>query len=216
VRRSLALIAVAAAVAAAAAVVVSGMSSGGGAGASTSQSAGPAGALPSGHPSIGAPGAAPVADDNPSASASTSPVAEVGSKRGENSSDVQALLDQGDAYFMQEHLDLAEQAYSQALARQPGNPAAQVGLAMVWHARGASKRAEKALKAVLAAHPDDQDAHYSLAIVLFSAGRTDLAKQEWQKAADIDPTSVTGRRSQSFVDLIDGHESAAPEAGAGN
>jgi len=215
VRRSLALIAVAAAVAAAAAVVVSGMSSGEGPAASTSQAGGPTGALPSGHPSIGMPGAGTIADDSPSASASTSP-AGVGSTRGEDSGDVQALLDKGDAYFMQERLELAEQAYSQALTRQPGNPAAQVGLAMVWHARGASKRAEKALKAVLAAHPDDQDAHYSLAIVLFSAGRTDLAKQEWQKAADIDPTSVTGRRSQSFVDLIDGHESAAPEAGAGN
>jgi cytochrome c-type biogenesis protein CcmH/NrfG len=65
---------------------------------------------------------------------------------------------------------------------------------------------------VLKAHPDDQDAHYTLAIVYFSAGRVDEAKQEWQTAAGIDPTSTTGRRSQSFVDLLEDNKSAAPSA----
>ena len=65
---------------------------------------------------------------------------------------------------------------------------------------------------MLAAHPDDQDAHYSLAIVYFSGGRVDEAKQEWQTAARIDPSTTTGRRSQSFVDLLEGHESAPPSA----
>jgi Tfp pilus assembly protein PilF len=84
---------------------------------------------------------------------------------------------------------------------------------MVWHAQGDSKRAKRALTDVIKDHPDDQDAHYSLAIVYFSDGRTEQARREWQTAARIDPASVTGRRSQSFVDLIDGNESAAPEAG---
>jgi Tfp pilus assembly protein PilF len=89
---------------------------------------------------------------------------------------------------------------------------AQVGLAMVWHAQGDSKRAEKALHRVLKDHPNDQDAHYSLAIVCFSAGRIDEAKEQWETAAGIDPRSTTGRRSQSFVDLLDDQQSGAPEA----
>ena len=113
---------------------------------------------------------------------------------------------------MRQHLQQAERAYTQALARDPESAAAQVGLAMVWHAEGESRRAETALTGVLEAHPDDQDAHYSLAIVYFSAGRVDEAKQEWQTAARIDPTTTTGRRSQSFVDLLEDQESAAPAA----
>jgi cytochrome c-type biogenesis protein CcmH/NrfG len=206
VRRSLALIAVAAAVAAAAAVVVAGMSSGDG--ASTGQPAGTAGALPSGHPTIAA------ADDpTPAATTAGAAIAQLEDESDEEPGDVQALLDLGNAYFMRQHLQQAEQAYSQALAQEPGNTTAQVGLAMVWHAQGDSRRAEKTLKALIKAHPDDQDAHYSLAIVCFSGGRTGQARQEWQTAARIDPASVTGRRSQSFVDLIDGNESAPPEAG---
>jgi Tfp pilus assembly protein PilF len=83
---------------------------------------------------------------------------------------------------------------------------------MVWHAEGDSKRAETALAEVVEAHPDDQEAHYSLAIVYFSAGRVDEAKQEWQTAARIDPLTTTGRRSQSFVDLLEDQKSAAPAA----
>jgi cytochrome c-type biogenesis protein CcmH/NrfG len=219
VRRSLALIAVAAAVAAAAVVVVAGMSAGDGAGAATGQQAdaggtlpspGATGALPSGHPSIAAPEAG---DPTPAVTVSSSAIARLEDESSEDPGNMQVLLDLGNAYFMRQHLQQAEAAFSRALAQEPDSTAAQVGLAMVWHAQGDSKRAEKALTAVIETHPDDQDAHYSLAIVYFSGGHTDKARQEWETAARIDPASVTGRRSQSFVDLIDGNESAAPEAG---
>ena len=111
---------------------------------------------------------------------------------------------------MAQRLQQAERAYSQARALAPDNAKAQVGLAMVWHAQGDSKRAESMLRAVLEEHPDDQDAHYSLAIVCFSTGRVDEAKEQWQTAAGIDPRSTTGRRSQSFVDLLEDQQSGAP------
>ncbi len=113
---------------------------------------------------------------------------------------------------MAQRLQQAERAYSQARALAPDNAAAQVGLAMVRHAQGDSKRAESMLRAVIEEHPDDQDAHYSLAIVCFSAGRVDEAKEQWQTAAGIDPRSLTGRRSQSFVDLLEDQQSGAPAA----
>ena len=113
---------------------------------------------------------------------------------------------------MSQRLQQSEQSYSEALAQEPGNAAAQVGLALVWHAQGDSKRAETALQAVLDAHPGDQEAHYSLAIVYFSTGRVGDAKAQWEKAARIDPESTTGRRSQSFVDLLEDQESGSPQA----
>jgi cytochrome c-type biogenesis protein CcmH/NrfG len=114
---------------------------------------------------------------------------------------------------MAQRLDDAEGMYAEALAIEPDSAAAQVGLAMVTQARGDSRRAEKALRAVLEEHPDDQEAHYWLAIVFFSDGEIDAAREQWQAAARVDPKSVTGRRSQSFVDLLeDGGQSDSPHA----
>ena len=215
-RRSLALIAVAAAVAVAAVIVVAGMNSGGGdaAGASGGASAGTSGAtdtLPSGHPSVAVDQEQPVADTDADAD-SSDPVALLEKRRAKDPTDVGVLLDLGKAYFMRQRLQQAERAYSDALAQEPGSAMAQVGLAMVWHAKGDSKRAETALLQVLDAHPDDQEAHYSLAIVYFSAGRVGEAKAQWETAARIDPASITGRRSQSFVDLLEDQRSSSPSA----
>ena len=209
-RRSLAFIAVGLAVAAAAAVVIAGMSSGGGetAGASGEPATG---ALPSGHPSVAADqdGSEPeIVSDADSGDA----ISLLEARRAKDPDDVAVLLDLGSAYFMAQRLTQAEQAYSEVLDLEPDSAAAQVGLAMVWHAQGDSKRAETALRAVIKEHPDDQDAHYSLAIVYFSTGRIDEAKDRWETAARIDPKSTTGRRSQSFVDLLEDQQSSSPEA----
>ena len=207
----MALFAVGVAVAVAAAVVVVGMNSGGG------DSAGAAGdpatgSLPSGHPSVAADQDTTGRTDGDADAVSGATIAKLERRRAKDPSDLAVLLDLGNAYFMDQRLTQAERAYDDALAREPGNATAQVGLAMVWHAEGDSKRAETALRSVLAAHPDDQDAHYSLAIVYFSSGRVADAKTQWQAAARIDPTSTTGRRSQSFVDLLEDQQSSSPEA----
>jgi tetratricopeptide (TPR) repeat protein len=209
VRRSLALIAVGVAVAAAAAVVIAGMSSGGEtAGAGTGTAGGP---LPSGHPSV-------TSDDmgtDGQADGAGEPSDDIGrleALRDEDPGDVAVLLDLGEAYFMAERLDEAERTYTEALGAEPKSVAAQVGLAMVVQARGDSRRAEKALRAILEEHPDDQDAHYWLAIVFFSDGEIDAAREQWRAAARIDPESVTGRRSQSFVDLLEDGQSDSPHA----
>jgi cytochrome c-type biogenesis protein CcmH/NrfG len=219
VRRSLALIAVGVAVAGAAAVILVGMSTGGGesAGASGDPAAG---GLPSGHPSVAAD------HDDPEAQATHAEgdaggggdadpgddIAQLEKRRRQDPGDVAVLLDLGNAYFMAQRLQQAERAYSQARALAPDSAMAQVGLAMVRHAQGDSKRAESMLRAVIEEHPDDQDAHYSLAIVCFSTGRVDEAKEQWQAAAGIDPLSTTGRRSQSFVDLLEDQQSSTPAA----
>ena len=75
-------------------------------------------------------------------------------KRAEDPDDVAVLLDLGDAYFMAP-APAAGRARVRAGARtrSPDNATAQVGLAMVWHAEGDSKRAETALRRVLEGAP---------------------------------------------------------------
>ena len=200
-RRSLALIAVGAAVAVAAVVVVAGMTSGDdGAAAGTATET-----LPSGHPSVAAE-SKPAEDPAPDAGVEDT-IARLEGQRAEDPADMDVLVKLGEAYFMGQRLQLARQAYDEVIQQDPDNAAAQVGLAMVLHAKGESGRAEKSLRAVLDAHPDNQAAHYSLAIIHFSAGRVGEAKSEWQTAARLDPNSTTGRRSQSFVDLLEGQDS---------
>ena len=196
----------------AAVIVVAGMTSGDGgeaSGAAAGAGGAATGALPSGHPSI-APEGEPTAAPTTEADAGGT-IADLEKQRAKDPADVNVLLDLGEAYFLGQRLQQAERAYNEVIAQEPDNAAAQVGLAMVWHARGDSKRAETALRAVLKAHPDDQAAHYTLAIVYFSSGRVGEAKAEWQTAAKVDPSSTTGKRSQSFVDLLEDQASSAPE-----
>jgi cytochrome c-type biogenesis protein CcmH/NrfG len=194
----------------AAAVVIAGTSTGGGDTAGLGTSAG-SGTLPSGHPSIASDdtGAAGQADDD---GAADDDVARLEALRAEDPDDVAVLLDLGEAYFVAQRLDDAERIYTEALGAEPDSAAAQVGLAMIVHARGDSRAAEKALRAVLEEYPDHQDAHYWLAIVFFSDGEIDAAREQWQSAARLDPESVIGRRSQSFVDLLEDGQSTSPHA----
>jgi cytochrome c-type biogenesis protein CcmH/NrfG len=210
--------AVGVAVAVAAAVIVVGMSSGGGESAGASGDPAAGGGLPSGHPSVaadqdqpGTHGTDGDADEDGDAD-SGDEIARLEERRRQDPGDVAVLLDLGSAYFMAQRLQQAERAYAQARDLAPDSTTAQVGLAMVWHAQGDSRRAESMLRTVIEEHPNDQDAHYSLAIVCFSTGRVDEAKKQWQTAAGIDPRSTTGRRSQSFVDLLEDQQSGAPAA----
>jgi cytochrome c-type biogenesis protein CcmH/NrfG len=204
-------------VAVAAVVIVAGMSSGGAESAGAPEPAA-GGGLPSGHPTVAVdqdePGTqgmdADAGEDGDADSGED--IAHLEERRRQDPGDVAVLLELGDAYFMAQRLQQAERAYAQARALAPDNAVAQVGMAMVRHAQGDSKQAESMLRAVIEEHPDDQDAHYSLAIVCFSSGRVDEAKEQWQTAAGIDPRSVTGRRSQSFVDLLEDQQSGAPAA----
>ena len=151
-RRTQAFIAVGVAVAVAAAVVVVGMNSGGG------EAAGAAGELPPQRPPALSRRAIPPWPSTrsnrsppPTRTGTRIPAIRSRSSRqrsAKDPTDVAVLLDLGKAYFMSQRLQQAEQAYSERLAQEPDNAMAQVGLALVWQAKGDSKRAETALHAV--------------------------------------------------------------------
>jgi Tfp pilus assembly protein PilF len=127
---------------------------------------------------------------------------------------VTVLLDLGNDYYIAQRYRDAGQAFREALGLRPKDIAAQIRLAMVWHAQGLTSKAISTLQAVLEASPSSQDAHYSLAILFFSQDQVTKARDQWAAAARIDPRSTIGRRSQNFVDLLDGKESAPTVAPA--
>ena len=195
----------------AAVIVVVGTSSGGGEAAGTVAGPSTAGqSLPPGHPSVAAKAGgstpAPVTDD-----AIQQKIAQLESASADQPDDVAVLLQLGDAYFLGQHYQQAARAFRAALQIDPGNPTATVRLAMVWHADGDSKRAAQTISAVIDKAPQNQEAHYSMAIIYFSADRIDRAKTEWAKAAWLDPSTAIGRRSQSFVDLLEGKQTSAAD-----
>jgi len=197
----------------AAVIVVVGTSSGGGDAAGTVAEPSAAGqSLPPGHPAVdgkaGESTPAPATDD-----AAQQRIAQLESASADQPDNVDALLELGEAYFLGQRYQQAAHTFRTALAIDPGNPTATVRLAMVWHADGDSQRAAQAIKAVLDKTPRDQEAHYSMAIIYFSADRIDEAKNEWVAAAMLDPSTAIGRRSQSFIDLLEGKQTAAPTAG---
>ncbi len=209
-RRHYLLIGLGAAVVVAAAIVAIGATSGDGAvsGATASQ------ALPPGHPSPGATGGATGVDDSTGDVDKT--IARLQKASAADPHNATILMSLGDAYVLGGRYRQAERAYRGALIYRPGDDTAAVRLAMVWHAEGQTKRATSSLDAVLAKDPRQQEAHYSLAIILFSQNDISGAKSEWAAAARIDPKSTVGRRSQSFVDLLEGKQTAEPESGSSN
>jgi cytochrome c-type biogenesis protein CcmH/NrfG len=194
-------------------IVVVGTSSGDGSAAGTVAKPSTAGqSLPPGHPSVDAKGGeatpAPVTDD-----AVQQKIAQLVTASADQPDNVGVLLELGDAYFLGQRYQQAARTFRTALRLDPGNPTATVRLAMVWHADGDSERAAQAVQAVLDKAPQNQEAHYSMAIIYFSADRIDEAKAEWVEAANLDPSTAIGRRSQSFVDLLDGKQTSAPANG---
>jgi len=196
----------------AAVIVVVGTSSGGGGAGTVAQPSTAGQSLPPGHPAVdgkaGESSPAPVTDD-----AVQQKIAQLESASADQPDNVAVLLELGDAYFLGQRYQQATRTFRAALQIDPGNPTATVRLAMVWHADGDSARAAQAIKAVLAKTPGNQEAHYSMAIIYFSANRIDEAKAEWAAAAKLDPSTAIGRRSQSFVDLLEGKQTSAPAAG---
>jgi cytochrome c-type biogenesis protein CcmH len=210
VKKHYVLIGIGVAALAAATVVVIGAGTGGEGISATNGAAAATQPLPSGHPSANGRG---TADSAASDSSVQRTIIELKAAVKTHPRDPDLLLKLGDAWFLGQRYREAGRAFRSVLRLAPGNAAATVRLAMVWHADGDTPRALTALKNVLVKTPQDQEAHFFLAIVYFSQKQAELAKAEWIIAARLDPRSAIGRRSRSFVDLLEGSRSTPPSSG---
>ena len=116
--------------------------------------------------------------------------------------DVKTELALANAYLLSQRYDQAALLFSEVLATNPENRIAPVRLALVWHAQGNDQKAISRIASVLRKWPNDQEAHYTLATIYFSQQRTEDARSEWQRAAEIDPTTRIGRTAENFVNLL--------------
>ena len=184
----------------AAVIVVVGSVSSGSSGGTTTPSASVS--LPPGHPSVAASaGAGQTPDYAPM-------ITSLEKKYAAAPDDTKTALSLANAYLMNNQPDKAVALYDAILARQPSNVSAKVQLAMALHAQGHDHKALTLLTGIIAKDPNDQAAHYNLAILYFAEQKSDQAKNEWTKAAQIDPSSSLGKSAQNFVDLMNGQTTA--------
>ena len=118
-------------------------------------------------------------------------------------SDSKTALALANAYLMVDQPKKAGRLYTKVLKSEPGNETAKVQLAMALHADGNDGQAFALLNAVLRADPHSQLAHYDLAGLYFSEQKSTMARDEWKKAANLDPASGVGKMAQDFVNLMD-------------
>jgi tetratricopeptide (TPR) repeat protein len=110
-----------------------------------------------------------------------------------------------DAYLMTEQPTKAQRLYTKVLATDPDNEDAKSQLALALHAGGHDVQALGLLTSVLKADPRNQLAHFNLAVLYFSQQKSRQARDEWRRAAAIDPHTSIGHTSQSFVNLMEGN-----------
>jgi Tfp pilus assembly protein PilF len=120
-----------------------------------------------------------------------------------NPSDSKIALSLANAYLMTDQPKKAGRLYTKVLKSEPDNETAKVQLAMALHADGNDDQAFELLNAVLQADPRSQLAHYDLAGLYFSEQKSALARDEWKRAAALDPSSGVGKMAQDFVNLMD-------------
>jgi tetratricopeptide (TPR) repeat protein len=77
----------------------------------------------------------------------------------------------------------AEQAYKEGIARDPKNAPCRTNYGLMLARVGRTAEAREQLAAVLS----EAEVHYNLGSVLESQGQTDAARQEYQKAVELDP-----------------------------
>ena len=132
-----------------------------------------------------------------------------------NPADTRIALALANAYLMTDRPRKAGRLYTKVLKSEPDNETAKVQLAMAFHADGNDSQAFELLNAVLRADPRSQLAHYDLADLYFSEQRAALARDEWKRAAALDPTSGVGKMSQDFVNLMDATTGPPRPSGTG-
>ena len=118
-------------------------------------------------------------------------------------SDTKTAMDLADAYLMTEQPAKARRLYTKVLASDPGNETAKVQLAMALHADGRDPRLSPCSRASCRPTRTASSPTTTSPSSTSSSRSPSEARNEWRKAAAIDPTSAIGKSAQNFVNLMD-------------
>lgn len=122
----------------------------------------------------------------------------------ENPGDLEALLLLADLLGNSNRLDEAIPVFERALALSPDDVSARVSFARALADGQMHADAELQFEIALEVDPDNQQAHYYLAelYVGWAPARTDDSFPHYRRAAEIDPTTLIGERSQTQLETL--------------
>ena len=95
--------------------------------------------------------------------------------------------------------DGAAQTFRQAVALQPHNATAQLGLARALYEMGSYDDAEKLALSVIAADPKNVRAHFLLGSIFRAAGDAERANQSFQRCVTLDPDGQFGKSASQVL-----------------
>jgi len=147
-------------------------------------------------------------DEDPNASNYENPNEDIISAQetivAENPDDLEALLLLANLYGNSNRLGDAIPVYERALQLAPDDVGARVSFARALADGGMEADAMLQFEKALQLDPNSQPAHYYLAELYMaeSPARTDEALEHYRRAAEIDPTTLIGERSQTQIDTL--------------
>jgi tetratricopeptide (TPR) repeat protein len=139
-----------------------------------------------------------------------------------NPKDINAQVGLGMAYTKLFKLDGAQEQFDKALARDPGNPGAHAGKAMLLLSRLQSssntirknrdamvKEAESEAQKALEADTQVPEAHYAMGMVYKEEGRFNEANNEFKESTELDPHFSDGYTGMGLVKIAQNNPGGA-------
>lgn len=161
-------------------------------------------------------------DDGPAAAAEeeavgidTDRVAELVALVQEDPSNMEALFELGETYFLGEEWQAGIDWFTKLLALDPGNVHALTDVGTANFNLGRSEQAKTAWLAGLAAAPDDVQLHYNMGFLYANVEPVDYqsAMDEWGKVVELAPGSDLAATAQVHLDsLVAQAQATAPPA----
>lgn len=113
---------------------------------------------------------------------------------------VSATINQGRLLQRQGNYAGAEQAFSNALARDPQSFAAAFGRASARESAGDLEGASEDYLAAIKLNPSSAEANLRLGLCLVTLKQTDLGRRYLQRAVDLDPMGDTGAKARLLLE----------------
>lgn len=117
-----------------------------------------------------------------------------------NPDDIETRLNYANALHDAGLIDQAIVQYKDYLEKNPGNPDARVDLGICYFELKQYDDAIREMERAVKDAPTHQLGHFNLGIVNLNAGNLDKAREWFEKARDLDPTSAYGRDAEKILE----------------